>query len=130
MPTKRTAAKPPAEEKAARPTRKKMKSAPRPIDQDVQAPTLFALDFPQLHELIVSQQYTLRFTAPEDAVSLEISINDGPWQFARFSVGHWWYDWSGYEAGRHRLRARVLGPTGLEETLDRLCVVSLPEQPL
>lgn len=50
------------------------------------------LDYPQLGETVVSPQYTFRIGA-EGAPAVEISINDGPWQPCRESVGFWWYDW-------------------------------------
>ena len=116
------------------PARKRAVKAPaaaaaveRPLDQDVKPQTqpAIALDYPQKGEAVMSDHYTLRLTVPEGAAFVEVSIDDGAWQPCRFSVGHWWYDWSGYEAGRHTLRARTLGADGLEASVKRQVTVAI-----
>lgn len=82
----------------------------KPVDQDVQAVstrTKLVLDYPQPEELIVSRQYTLRFSTPEGTPAVDVSIDGGAWQACRFAVGHWWYDWDGYDEGPHLIRARA-----------------------
>lgn len=69
------------------------------------------LDYPQPGETIVSPEYAVRVTAPEGTVRVEISIDGGPYRLCRESVGHWWYDWAGYEPGEHEavVLARTAG---------------------
>jgi hypothetical protein len=65
------------------------------------------LDHPQRGEKITSPQYTFRAGAAGNIERVEISINQGPWQACRHSVGYWWYDWSGYSAGRYQAVVRA-----------------------
>ncbi len=37
----------------------------------------------------------------------QISIDGKEWQACRENSGLWWFDWSGYSAGAHNLRARI-----------------------
>lgn len=67
-----------------------------------------SVDFPQRNETIVSGDYSLRVSAPQDCRKVEVSIDAGPWMECRAAVGHWWYDWSGYADGRHEVVARAL----------------------
>lgn len=60
------------------------------------------IDYPQRGELISSEEYSIRIEALE-AAKVEISIDGGPWQPCRLSVGYWWYDWAGYLPGRHEI---------------------------
>ena len=70
------------------------------------------VDFPYQDEGIVSPQYTLRISAPENAESVDVSIDQGPWLSCRKAEGFWWYDWSGYENGEHEVIARTPGRNG------------------
>ena len=93
----------------------------QPVDQDVQLPasaTRLVLYYPQAAETVVSRQYTLRFSAPEGAPAVEVSIDGGEWRPCRFAVGHWWYDWENYTEGSHQLRARA-STDGGELTVER-----------
>ncbi|MBU2574884.1 MAG: hypothetical protein KKH28_12485 [Elusimicrobia bacterium] len=60
------------------------------------------LDHPQQGEKITAPHYTFRVGTFGDIKRVEISINKGPWQACRHSVGYWWYDWSGYKGGRYQ----------------------------
>jgi hypothetical protein len=64
------------------------------------------IDHPKNLETITARHYTIRISA-ENANGLDISINDGPWQACRHSVGFWWYDWSNFQPGTHQLVARM-----------------------
>lgn len=77
-----------------------------------------ALDHPQRGEKVTSPQYTFRVGALGDIERVEISINQGPWQVCRYSVGYWWYDWSGYAAGRYQAVARAQTRDGRSLTTD------------
>jgi hypothetical protein len=91
------------------PAKKRVAKTAAPIlNQDVKQTCAASIDYPQAGEIIVSPQYTLRITAPE-GLAVEVSIDDGAWQPCRYSVGHWWFDWSNYPAGRHTVCARVSG---------------------
>jgi len=76
------------------------------------------LDHPQQGEKITSPQYTFRVGAVGDMERVEISVNEGPWQVCRYSVGYWWYDWSGYAAGRYQAAARARTRDGRLLTTD------------
>lgn len=100
--------------------RKRAAKTTRPLDQDVQpAQTFLMLDFPQPDETVVSPTYTLRFTVPENTPYVEVSVNDGAWQPCRFAVGHWWFDWADYSAGKHTVRARTTTFDGQEALVER-----------
>lgn len=70
------------------------------------------IDYPQLGEKITSRDYSFRLSAPESADEVGVSINQGPWQACRRSVGYWWYDWSGYDYGEHEIIARARAKNG------------------
>ena len=65
------------------------------------------LDHPQQGEKITAPHYTFRIGTSGDIARVEISINKGPWQPCRNSVGYWWYDWSGYMGGRYQAVAKA-----------------------
>ena len=69
--------------------------------------TQLSVDYPRQHERIAWPQYTMRFSAPDDARSMEVSIDGGDWRSCRKSVGHWWFDWFGYGEGEHEVVARI-----------------------
>ena len=65
------------------------------------------LDHPQQGEKITTPRYTFRIGTLGDIARVEISINEGPWQACRNSVGYWWYDWADYAAGRYQVAVRT-----------------------
>ncbi|MFH1744473.1 MAG: hypothetical protein ABIH23_36175 [bacterium] len=69
--------------------------------------TSIILDHPQKGEKITSPHYTLRIGTLGKVDRVEISIDQGPWQACRHSVGYWWYDWAGYAGGRHYVVAKA-----------------------
>lgn len=77
------------------PTAKKLLPAPEVV-----------VDYPKQDELVSSARYAIRISALKDAKSVEVAVDQGPWQPCRQAVGHWWYDWSGYENGEHEVVAR------------------------
>jgi hypothetical protein len=104
----------PPKPKTTRRTTKKTvepKPASAEIQKLVQAKPLVSIDFPQAGETVLSGEYSFRITAP-DASKVEISIDNSPWQPCREAVGHWWYDWTGFEPGVHQARVQILGPNG------------------
>ena len=64
------------------------------------------IDHPKNLETITSRHYAIRIAASA-ATSLDISINDAPWQGCRHSVGYWWFDWTNFTPGTHQLVARM-----------------------
>lgn len=70
------------------------------------------VDFPQQDERITSREYGMRVSTPEGAEEADVSINQGPWQPCRRAVGHWWFDWSGFDPGEHEVIARARGNGG------------------
>lgn len=69
------------------------------------------VDFPAQEEGISARQYSFRFGAIPSADRVEVSIDRGPWLACRPSVGYWWYDWSGFGPGVHRVTARAAAGT-------------------
>lgn len=89
-----------------------------------------SVDFPEHHEKITSPRYTIRIAAPEGFRKVEISIDRTGWQPCRYAVGYWWFDWSGYQNGRHELVARIQAPDGRTIALEpRRFFVELQPQP-
>jgi hypothetical protein len=70
------------------------------------------VEYPQKDETVVSSEYTFRIAAPTGAEGVDVSIDQGPWIACRNEVGHFWYDWSGYDDGVHEVIARVRGGEG------------------
>lgn len=65
------------------------------------------LDHPQQGEKITAPRYTFRIGTLGGIERVEISLNAGPWQACRHSVGYWWYDWADYAAGRYQAAVRA-----------------------
>ncbi len=72
------------------------------------------IDYPQKDEEIVSPSYTFRVGAAGDVERVEISVNKGPWLPCRYAAGYWWYDWTGYAAGRYQAAVRARLKNGAE----------------
>ncbi len=64
-----------------------------------------SIDFPQEKEKVREGSYSVRISSDPNS-DVEISINDGPWEPCRESVGHWWFDWSPKSVARCKLVAR------------------------
>jgi hypothetical protein len=72
---------------------------------------LIAIDYPMEGEIVVSPTYTVRVTAAEPRY-VEVSLDEKQWFPTRESNGHWWYDWSGYQAGAYAMTARMRDRNG------------------
>lgn len=85
------------------------------------------MDYPQEGELITSPSYTFRIDAA--APRVEIAIDGGDWTPCRRSDDYWWFDWSGYESGRHQAIVRSAPQPG-HEGATRICrfLVELAER--
>jgi hypothetical protein len=70
-----------------------------------------SIDYPLEGEIVVSPVYTFRLTADKPQ-SVEVMIDGKEWQDCRESVGNWWFDWSGYQAGVYTLLARMTDKDG------------------
>lgn len=86
---------------------KKKTAAPKAEDTVKPGEICAVLDYPQQGEKITAPHYTFRVGTIGDISRVEISLNDGPWQACRNAAGYWWYDWSGYTAGRYQLAVRA-----------------------
>ena len=106
MTTKKTpgrkAAAPAAETAAKAPA----KRAPRAKKAAAAGVKLF-IDFPRPNETVRPGGYTFRIGAVPAASRVEVSLDGGPWLPCREGAGYWWYDWSAYTAGSHRLAVRA-----------------------
>ena len=76
------------------------------------AELLVGIDYPQQDEGISSRQYTFRLGVNREASKIEVSIDRGPWMACRQAAGYWWFDWTNYQPGVHRVTARALGTDG------------------
>jgi len=70
------------------------------------------LDHPQQGEKITAPRYTFRIGAVGAIERVELSLNEGPWQPCRNSVGYWWYDWADYAAGRYQAVVKAQAKDG------------------
>lgn len=77
------------------------------------------IDYPGEDETISSDHYAIRVTAPEGVPFVDVAVDDGPWQACRLAVGHWWWDWTDYAPGPHRVRARLFNDKGEERSAER-----------
>lgn len=66
---------------------------------------MIRVDFPKQNEKVQSSDYTFRIST-QGFGPVEVSLNDGPWQVCRPSLGFWWFDWRAGDPGRHKLVAR------------------------
>lgn len=76
------------------------------------ARTQLSVDFPRQYQTIVGSEYTFRISAPENARSVEIAVDQGDWRPCRPAVGYWWFDWTGYDDGEHEAVARLVTAEG------------------
>lgn len=84
---------------------KPARTAPRPSA----AKRYAVIDYPLAGEIVTSPHYAFRIGAG-GADRVEVSIDGKEWQPCRPAAGYWWFDWSGYNAGPHQIRARI--PSG------------------
>jgi len=48
---------------------------------------------------------------------------------ARLCQGYWWFDWSGYKAGRHEAVARLIAADGKVQRGDDVDFLVEPDKP-
>ncbi len=81
------------------------------------------IEYPVEGEKIAPGHYAIRVAAEPNS-HVEISIDTGPWQACRFSVGHYWYDWRPSQADKHRIAVRSRLENGSWKTSkERSCTV-------
>jgi hypothetical protein len=88
-----------------------------PAERRAAAPRI-AVDYPQEGEVITSPRYTFRIDA--SAPRVEIAIDGGDWRSCRRSDDYWWFDWSGYDSGRHQAIVRG-APQAEMDSASRTC---------
>lgn len=81
------------------------------------------IEYPKEKEIIVHPSYTIKIGTNKNN-NVEISIDSGDWQPCRFAEGFWWYDWSNYSDGKHRIVARIFDDTGnmLKKSKIKQCI--------
>jgi len=77
---------------------------------------ILTIDFPKENEVITSPHYAVRITSSENSL-VELSVNNGPWKPCRYDHDgsgswYWWFDWSNYLKGPHKLVARIKDAKG------------------
>lgn len=84
------------------------------------------LDYPLPGEQVRPGHYAVRVAAKPE-VSVEVSVDGGPWQPCREAVGFYWFDWTPSEAGPHTLVARAKnGSPRFAKSEERAVVVVEP----
>lgn len=88
------------------------------------------IDYPEQNEKVTAPAYTLRIGALAGARKVEVSIDDRAWQPCRPAVGYWWFDWAGYDSGRHEVACRAqLADGRVVEAESREFLVDFKTQP-
>lgn len=65
------------------------------------------IEYPKKDEVVGYPTYSIQVATVPEAINVDVSIDQGEWRPCRESLGLWWYDWSGYEAGEHEVVARI-----------------------
>lgn len=85
-----------------------------------------SVDYPQEGEKIMPGHYAVRVSAVPGA-QVEISVDGGPDQPCRPSVGYYWFDWSPTQPGRVTFSARYrIGKGRWKKSEPRSCTVIGP----
>jgi hypothetical protein len=99
------AARPAASVRTAAPVESAVKATVKRAPRAV-VPAAVVIDYPMEGEIVASARYTFRIGTPAKE-GIEVSVDGKDWVACRPSAGYWWYDWSGYGSGAHRIEARV-----------------------
>ena len=76
--------------------------------------------FPRAGETVARPSYSVQIETAPEPVRVELRINDADWIPCREALGLFWYDWSDFEPGAHRLIARVMTQEGeVLESIER-----------
>ena len=78
-----------------------------PTLQPKQSP-ITAINHPKEGEKVSRGHYAFNIGA-SGASRVEVSVNNGPWQPCRESLGIWWHDWTASKPGDYTLRSRAYG---------------------
>lgn len=65
------------------------------------------IEYPKAGEVLKRGHYTFQVCAAPQAVHVDLSVDGGPWLPCRESMGLWWHDWDGGQAGAHWATARI-----------------------
>jgi hypothetical protein len=102
--TKRRASRKAASTTDSRPVEVLFKEQPNPYHKP--QPPFIWIDHPQQNERLRGPVYVIRLGVG-GADSVEIAIDQAPWQKCRQTSGYWWFDWSAIAPGKHTLVARM-----------------------
>lgn len=64
-------------------------------------------------EEICGTVYSFNIAAAPGILGVDISIDQGDWLPCREALGLWWYDWTGFAKGEHRIEARAFIGEGI-----------------
>ncbi|OGS34455.1 MAG: hypothetical protein A2474_04045 [Elusimicrobia bacterium RIFOXYC2_FULL_34_12] len=89
---------------------------PLKIDQYV------VIGYPEENEKINHPNYAIKIGTNCEG-NVDISIDGGDWNRCRHSGGFWWFDWTNYPQGEHKLVARLCDNEGkvLTKSVTRKC---------
>jgi hypothetical protein len=80
--------------------------------------------YPRPGETVSRPHYAVQVETPPEPVRVELRVNDEDWNPCREALGLWWFDWTGFEPGAHRLVARAITRDGeLIESIEREILV-------
>ena len=80
------------------------------------------VEFPAENEVISNPDYSIRIESGSTGF-VEVSIDGGEWVSCYNSVGYWWFYWSHYGPGEHKIIARLCDENGcvVKESEVRSC---------
>lgn len=89
------------------------------------------IDYPKENEVITHPNYTIRIDSSDNSI-VEVSIDGGGWQSCRYAddgsgAFYWWFDWSNYSVGEHKIVARIRNDKGrtLKKSEIRTCTAAI-----
>lgn len=97
------------------------------------------IEFPKHNQKIVPPHYAVRTRPDPDTDNVRVRIDPTSPQFeqghetgeqAHESGGHWWFDWSGFALGKHKIRAEAWNPAGARTLTDAVQVEVVDHAPV
>ena len=82
------------------------KDKPAVPERTVRSRHAVRVECPGEGDVIARPAYTFKISAAPGVDGVEVSVDQGDWMPCREAVGFWWYDWSGFDAGEHKLAVR------------------------
>jgi hypothetical protein len=85
------------------------------------------VEHPKNNETITSPTYTINVKPEGPINNVRVQFDDQPaWQQARFHEGRWWFDWHGYDEGRHKIVVQAWNVNGQSVEVTRRVMYKPP----